>query len=75
MTQKQIAPFGSWESPITTELIVKDGITFTGLAVDGDDIYWIEMRPTESGRNVIVRRTNDGSITDITPSPLSLIHI
>ena len=72
MTQKQIAPFGSWESPITTELIVKDGITFTGLAVDGDDIYWIEMRPTESGRNVIVRRTNDGSITDITPSPFNV---
>lgn len=62
------APFGSWESPITTDLIVSGGASFTGLAIDGDDIYWIEMRPSEGGRNVIVRRASDGSVNDVTPA-------
>jgi hypothetical protein len=36
--------------------------------LDGDDIYWIEMRPSERGRQVIVRRASDGATTDINPS-------
>ena len=62
------APFGSWQSPITTDLIVSGGASFTGLTIDGEDIYWIEMRPSEGGRNVIVRRDSDGSINDVTPT-------
>jgi dipeptidyl aminopeptidase/acylaminoacyl peptidase len=67
MAPKTLATYGSWKSPITTELIVSDGIGFTGLTVDGEDVYWIEMRPSEGGRNVIVRRSTDGEIVDITP--------
>lgn len=67
MAPKTLATYGSWKSPITTELIVSDGIGFTGLTVDGEDVYWMEMRPSEGGRNVIVRRSADGEIVDITP--------
>jgi dipeptidyl aminopeptidase/acylaminoacyl peptidase len=35
--------------------------------LDGDDIYWIEGRPKDDGRNVIVRRSADGRIADVTP--------
>ena len=35
--------------------------------LDGQDIYWIEMRPSERGRQVIVRRSADGTTTDINP--------
>src|SRR5207253_129879 len=35
----------------------------------GSDIYWIERRPAENGRNVIVRRTPDGNRTDMLPPP------
>ena len=38
------------------------------VAVDGDDIYWIEGRPAEGGRNVLVRRRADGSIADVIPA-------
>ena len=38
------------------------------MAVDGDDIYWIEGRPTEAGRMVVVRREVGGRITDATPA-------
>ena len=34
---------------------------------DGDDIYWLELRPKEGGRNVIVKRSPSGTIVDVTP--------
>jgi dipeptidyl aminopeptidase/acylaminoacyl peptidase len=63
----QLAPFGSWKSPITADEIVADSIGLSSVVLDGTDIYWLESRPQEAGRNVVVRRTADGNITDITP--------
>ncbi len=63
----QIAPYGSWKSPITADAIVADSIGLGSIVLDGTDIYWLESRPQEAGRNVIVRRTADGKQTDITP--------
>src|SRR5437879_13102569 len=68
MSNQQIAPYGSWKSPITSDVIVSDSIRLGSIVLDGDDIYWTEGRPSEGGRNVIVRRSANGSITDITPS-------
>ncbi len=65
------APYGSWESPVTADLIVAGATTLGQIALDGDDVYWVEMRPRESGRNVIVRRTPDGQIADVTPTPFN----
>ncbi|MDX6558209.1 MAG: hypothetical protein QOF72_1258 [Blastocatellia bacterium] len=67
MVQVQTAPYGSWKSPITSDLIVKESIGLGQVKMDGDDIYWIEMRPSEGGRQVIVRRAGDGSIVDVIP--------
>src|SRR2546429_9701451 len=64
----KVAPFGSWKSPITSDLIVGELIGLSQPRLDGDDIYWIEMRPSERGRQVIVRRSSDGATTDINPS-------
>ncbi|MEW6126486.1 MAG: prolyl oligopeptidase family serine peptidase [Acidobacteriota bacterium] len=71
MAEKQIAPFGSWKTPITADLIVSGTIGLGEISVNGDDLYWIEARPAEAGRNVLVRRTGDGQITDITPASLN----
>jgi dipeptidyl aminopeptidase/acylaminoacyl peptidase len=67
MTQRQPAPYGSWKSPITSDLIVKESIGLGQVKMDGDDIYWIEMRPSEAGRQVIVRQTSDGNNVDVNP--------
>ncbi len=72
MSQSQIAPYGSWKSPITADLIVTGTIGIGGIALDGDDVYWSEGRPAEAGRNAIVRRTPDGKITDVTPLPFNV---
>jgi dipeptidyl aminopeptidase/acylaminoacyl peptidase len=66
-----VAPYGSWKSPITSDLIVKGSIGVGQTALDGEDVYWIEMRPSEGGRSVIVRRTPDGKTTDVTPQPFN----
>jgi dipeptidyl aminopeptidase/acylaminoacyl peptidase len=63
----KLAPFGSWKSPITADSIVADSIGLSSIVLDGTDIYWLESRPQEAGRSVIVRRTADGTISDITP--------
>src|SRR4030095_3800070 len=68
MTNVKTAPYGSWKSPITSDLIVRETIGLSQPRLDGDDTYWIEMRPSEKGRQVIVRRTSDGTTTDINPS-------
>ena len=71
MTQPHVAPFGSWKSPISADLISTEGRRIIEAVTDGEDIYWVEMRPTESGRYVIVRRTPDGQTTDVIPDPFN----
>ncbi|MBD1898972.1 S9 family peptidase [Trichocoleus sp. DQ-A3] len=72
MIQAQVAPYGSWKSPITSDLIVSETIGVGQIAFDGEDIYWIEGRPAEAGRSVIVRRTPDGKTIDVTPPPFNV---
>ena len=69
---KTKAPFGTWKSPITPELILSSTVGLDHVAVDGPVSYWTEMRPLEGGRYVLVRRTADGETSDITPSPFNV---
>ena len=66
------APYGSWRSPITPDLIVAGATSLGQVAWDGPDLYWVEMRPDEGGRMVVVRRSALGEIDDITPKPFSV---
>ena len=67
MTEPEVAPYGSWRSPIGAELIASGAVTVGQLVLDGADAYWIETRPTEGGRGVVVRRGADGRVSDVTP--------
>ncbi|NES94182.1 MAG: S9 family peptidase [Desertifilum sp. SIO1I2] len=71
MSPQQIAPYGSWKSPITSELIVSGSIGIGGVVLDGNTLYWVEGRPSEGGRYVIVQRTPSGEITDVNPPPFN----
>ncbi len=64
-------PYGSWRSPITAEMVAGESIALMEVLPEGDELFWIEMRPVEGGRYVIVRRTPDGATTDITPAPFN----
>ncbi|HEU5171679.1 MAG TPA: hypothetical protein VFU46_14115, partial [Gemmatimonadales bacterium] len=65
------APYGSWVSPISTELITGDSIVLYEAMAEGDDLYWSELRPAEGGRKVIVRRGTDGRTAEINPKALN----
>ena len=60
-------PFGSWQSPITSDLIVSKTISIGSILVERDNIYWLERRPQEQGRSVVVKFTASNKIQDITP--------
>jgi len=72
MTEREKMPYGSWKSPITSDLIVGETVGLSQPRIDGGDIYWVEMRPSEGGRNVVVRRDDAGRISDITPPPFNV---
>lgn len=61
------APFGSWPTPITSELVVAAAVRLSDVRTDGADVWWAEDRPAEGGRTQLVRRTPDGTVTDVLP--------
>jgi dipeptidyl aminopeptidase/acylaminoacyl peptidase len=67
MTFQHTAPYGSWKSPITSDLVVAGSLRLGEIRLDGENLYWSEGRPTEGGRIVIVKRSADGAIADVTP--------
>jgi dipeptidyl aminopeptidase/acylaminoacyl peptidase len=71
MAAAQVAPYGSWKSPITADVVARGEIGLEQIKIDGDDLYWIERRSQEGGRKVVVRYSPDGTIVDVTPSPFN----
>jgi dipeptidyl aminopeptidase/acylaminoacyl peptidase len=61
------APYGSWPTPFTSELVVADAVRLGELAVDGTAVVWAEGRPSEGGRTQLVRRGADGVCVDLLP--------
>jgi len=61
----KIAPYGSWVSPITTSLLVEDVVRLGWALVEGDNLYWMEGRPAEGGRQVLVHRDGSGHTKDL----------
>lgn len=68
---KRIAPYGSWRSPISARLLVADAVGLGAIHADGGELFWTESRPSEGGRNALVRRAADGVIADVLPAPWS----
>ena len=66
--QRATAPHGSWASPITARLIAESGIALGWLQAAAGQLFWVEMRPLEDGRSVLVRRTAAGDIVDVVPA-------
>jgi len=71
MTQT-IAPYGTWVSPVSVDLMTRAAIGLGSLSVDGHDLYWLEARPSESGRTVLCRSRADGAIEELTPAPFNV---
>ncbi len=62
------APYGSWVSPITTDLVASEGgVAFAYLDISAEGVYWTESRPYEKGRSALVFRPHEGEPVDVVP--------
>lgn len=59
--------YGSWPSPITPSMLASAGVRLGQARLDDGIAYWLEGRPTEGGRVVLVKDGDDGSPVDLTP--------
>lgn len=70
------AAFGSWESPITSDVIVQESISFHEMHTDGESIYWTELHPKEKGRLALMQYTPENKAKPLLPeiSVISRVH-
>src|SRR3954449_2399934 len=59
--QTETAPYGSWTSPITAHGIARGSVTLVEPSLVNGMLWWVEERPMEGGREVVVRANLDGS--------------
>jgi dipeptidyl aminopeptidase/acylaminoacyl peptidase len=67
-----VAGYGTWRSPITAEAITAGQVGLAEPRLDGGSAYWLEARPQEAGRTVLVRRAPAGERQDLTPAPFNV---
>lgn len=71
MAGVRIAPYGSWSSLLSASLAAAGAVELSEVTLDGEDVYWVESRPSEGGRSVVVRRSPSGAVSDVTPPPFN----
>ena len=71
MTQPSKAPFGSWDSPITPEMVARGGMSPRGtlgtLNVSDGQPYWRALLTAEGGRSVVRTRPAGQDVRTLTP--------
>lgn len=71
-SKKAVAPFGSWKSPISSDLIVADSVRLGQLRIMGNDIWWTEGRPRQGGKTFLVRCGENSQCTDMTDATFNI---
>lgn len=67
MSEPAVAPYGTWRSPITAEMLAVSSVRLGWPWLDDGSVYWLEARPAESGRSVVVRQAPGGEPAEVTP--------
>ena len=65
------APFGSWGSPLDAAHIAAAGTRIFQPRRNGDLVHWLELRPAEGGRTVLMQDVR-GRRNELTPPPYSV---
>ena len=61
------APYGTWHSPLAAADLASSAIALNYVAVLEKTPYWVESRPIEGGRSVIVTSAGNGAVKELTP--------
>lgn len=67
-----IAHYGNWPSPVTADMLTQQSTKLSEPQACGQDVFWLESRPAEQGRNALVHLSPTGLRADILPSPHSV---
>src|SRR3990172_12231019 len=67
MTERTVAPYGSCTSPFPIERLTEGAVFLSEVRGIGGVRWWLEGRPAEGGRQVLVRRDPDGTVSRLTP--------
>jgi dipeptidyl aminopeptidase/acylaminoacyl peptidase len=65
-------PYGFWQSSITADLLTSQTLRLSEPQADGKEVFWLETRPNEKGRNALVQGFNNGEQKDLLPEPHSI---
>jgi dipeptidyl aminopeptidase/acylaminoacyl peptidase len=65
-------PFGSWPSPLSAQQLTTLSLRLAEPRLENGDLYWLETRPQQKGRNALVRMSAQGQIADILPEDCNL---
>ena len=63
--------FSLWKSPISAKMIASKSISFSEIRFDTKNIYWLETRPYERGRTVLVCLDKNDNVKDLAPKEFS----
>jgi dipeptidyl aminopeptidase/acylaminoacyl peptidase len=66
--QTAVRPYGTWSSPISAELVARAGMRLTGAWIDDEAVWWLEGRPDENGRVVLVKARPGEAPVDVVPA-------
>ena len=71
MSAPQPRPYGTWPSPITARRVAQASVRLAEVKALGDSTLWVERRPSEDGRYVVVRSDAGADPRDVTPRGFS----
>ncbi len=71
-TQKSIAPYGTWSSPITAQMVARSGVRLSMPWLAGDTVWWLEGRAAEAGRVALVRARHGDEPVDAVPAEFNV---
>jgi dipeptidyl aminopeptidase/acylaminoacyl peptidase len=63
-----VTPYGLWPSPIDGEQVARQATAYDAVHTSGEAVYWLETRPSQDGRAVVVRWTEDTGAVDAVPA-------
>lgn len=63
--------YGNWPASITPELVTRGAPSINHIQSNNDSLFWVESRPWEAGRNVIMCRSRNGLVSDLLSPPFS----
>jgi dipeptidyl aminopeptidase/acylaminoacyl peptidase len=66
------APYGAWASPLSAARATAGALRLGQIVLDGDDVYWLEGRASEGGRNVLVRLSPGTPPVDVSPAAFNV---